>query len=92
MDRVVQQTKIKTAVHYSHENVVTESFQLSHLDQAALLAPGTSLDGFQRETGLADLFWRAMYYRRPGFPRDLDQALAEADFWERESRGTGRKL
>ncbi len=73
MIRSVKQHRVNTAIHYSHTQVVTESFHLSQVVTADTLAT------FQNQTGLGDLYWRSMYYRSPGQEMTLDEALLEAD-------------
>jgi pimeloyl-ACP methyl ester carboxylesterase len=79
MAKTIKQAKISTAIHYTHDFVVVECFHLSSLAKQYALANSTSLDGFHEQTGLADLYWQALYYRFPGQKKTLFQALAEAD-------------
>jgi hypothetical protein len=79
----VKQAKIGTALLYTHENVLTHSFHFSRLANSnALIGTDNSLKTFKRfqqETGLADLYWRVLYYQPPGEKISLAQAMAEAD-------------
>lgn len=75
----IKQTKINTAIHYAHENVIVECFHLSSFTQKYSLANSMTLEAFQQTTGLADIYWQAMYYRFPGQKQDLLQAILEAD-------------
>jgi hypothetical protein len=79
MGRIIKQTKISTAVHYAHENVITESLQLSNLNKKYSLANSASMDEFHQQTGLADMYWEAMYYQPPGQKKNLFQALGEVE-------------
>jgi pimeloyl-ACP methyl ester carboxylesterase len=79
MAGTISQTKISTAIRYAHENVVTESFQLSNLAGKYSLANAATLEEFQERTGLADLYWQAMYYQFPGQRKNLAEALAEVE-------------
>jgi len=79
MGRIIKQTQIKTAVHYAHENVIIENFQLSSLAKKYSLANFATIEEFRQQTGLADLYWQAMYYRLPGQKKNLFQALGEVD-------------
>ncbi len=79
MARRVKQAKIGTAVLYTHEDVITQSFYFSRLAKSNALAGSASLEGFQQLTGLTDLYWRTMYYQPSGRQIPLAQALAEAD-------------
>ena len=79
MLRTVKQTRIATATNYTYKNVFTERFSLAGLHSKGELNGTVTLEDFRQKTGLADLFWQAMYYQQPGQPRTLSQALAEAD-------------
>jgi len=71
-----KQAKIGTALLYTHENVITHSFHLARLETLANL---TSLTEFQQKTGLADFYWRVLFFQPPGEKITLAQALAKAD-------------
>jgi len=79
MTRSVKQTKINTAIHYKHDFVVTKSFHLSKQLKSAEAGGEASLETFQQLTGLADFYWRAMYFQFPGQKQSLAQALAQAE-------------
>jgi pimeloyl-ACP methyl ester carboxylesterase len=76
---VVRQAKISTAIHYRHEQAAVEAFHLSDLARQNLEVDLPGLEQFRQQTGLANLYWRAIYYKFPdGYPA-LADALAEAE-------------
>ncbi len=79
MLRTQKQANVKTAIHYTYENVATERFSLSGVAKNHGLAGSLTLSEFQQKTGLADLYWHAMYFRRPGLEQDLARYLTEVD-------------
>lgn len=76
---MVKEAKLATAVHYTHQYVVVESFHLSNLARQNGVIGAAELEQFRRQTGLVDLYWRALYYKFPDPHKTLSQALAEAD-------------
>ncbi|GAB4416834.1 MAG: hypothetical protein Fur0044_12340 [Anaerolineae bacterium] len=76
---MVRQAKISTAVHYRHQQVTVEAFHLSSLARQNLGLDLAALEQFRQQTGLVDLYWRAMYYKFPDGYKDLAEALVEAD-------------
>ncbi len=76
---MVRQAKISTAVHYRHQQVTVEAFHLSDLARQNLSLDMAGLEQFRQQTGLVDLYWRAMYYKFPDGYKDLAEALVEAD-------------
>lgn len=75
----MRQAKISTAVHHRHQQVTVEAFHLSGLAHQNLGLDLATLEQFRQQTGLVDLYWRAMYYKFPDGYQTLAQALAEAD-------------
>jgi len=79
MLRSIRQAKIKTAIHYTQKNVTIERFLLSdYLKQYYPDTPG-ALQQFQQQTGLANMYWHAIYYQWPGFDGSLPEILLRAD-------------
>ncbi len=76
---MIKQARIPTAVHYTHQSVITEDFQFSHLARKNLLADPAALEKLQQRTGLADLYWQTLYYKSPIREETLAEALLEAD-------------
>lgn len=79
MLRSQKQANIRTAVHYTQENVITERCYLSHMARSHGLAGSITLDRFRRQTGLADLYWHALYFKVPGRDDDFRAYLADVD-------------
>lgn len=75
----IKQTKISTAIHYSHSYTETQRFFLSDLANEHKLAKNGSIEEFQRKTGLSDFFWQAIYYQHPYHKRSFSQVMAEAE-------------
>jgi pimeloyl-ACP methyl ester carboxylesterase len=76
---MVKETRIATAIHYTHQNIGVEGYQFSTL---AHQNKGLTLDQLQDlhlQTGLTDLYWRALYYKFPNRDKTLAQALVEAE-------------
>lgn len=79
MLRTLKETKISTAIHYTHENVVTERFYLSELVQTGGLAGSITLEQFRQKTGLADMYWHTMYFKTAELGQTLESYLTEVD-------------
>lgn len=77
--KVVKQAKISTAIYYRHQHVAVEAFHLSGLARQNLGVDLAELERFRQQTGLVDLYWRAMYSKFPDHGKTLAQALIEAD-------------
>ncbi len=75
----MKQARIPTAIHYTQQDVVTESFHFSELARQRQLANPEALEKLRQQTGLADLYWKAMYYQFPGQTKTLAQVLAEVE-------------
>lgn len=74
-----KQAKISTAVHYAHENVAMTPFRFSSLARQKLLADPAALEKLQQKTGLADMYWQALYYKSPDRKKTAAEALREAE-------------
>jgi pimeloyl-ACP methyl ester carboxylesterase len=76
---MVKETRIATAIHYTHQNIGVEAHQFSILAQQGQWLTPAQLDQLRQQTGLADLYWRTLYYKFPDRNKTLEQALAEAE-------------
>ncbi|GAB4459067.1 MAG: hypothetical protein Kow0031_39260 [Anaerolineae bacterium] len=79
MLKPIKQSNLQTAIQYTSENVATHRFLLSEHGQRFGWANDTSLADFKAQTGLADLFCQALYFKMPGFDQGIEEALQEAD-------------
>ncbi len=79
MLRTIRQSNIQTAVQYTHQNIITERHSFAELARRNELYDSATLETFQQETGLADLYWHSMYYNESNRKQDLNQAILEAD-------------
>lgn len=75
MSRQVKEARISTAIHYRQDSVISKSNYLS------TTLTSNTLQEFQNQTGLADLFWKTIYHQAPGdLGKDAAaQAVAEAE-------------
>ncbi len=76
---MVKETRIATAIHYTHQNIGVEAHQFSTLAQQGHWLTPVQLDQLRQQTGLADLSWRTLYYKFPDRAKTLAQALADAE-------------
>lgn len=76
---MVKEARISTAIHYTHQNVGIEAYQFSLLAHQNIWLTPAHLEQLRHQTGLADLYWRALYYKFSDHHKTLSQALAEAD-------------
>jgi pimeloyl-ACP methyl ester carboxylesterase len=78
MGRTIKQARITTAIQYSLENIASEPFLLAELARSDG-SVGSAFEDFQRETGLADLYWQVLYYRSPGQAQTMAETIQAAD-------------
>jgi pimeloyl-ACP methyl ester carboxylesterase len=74
---MVREVNIVTAIHYTHQNVMVEPFHFANLAQQSTWLTPAQLEELHQQTGLADLYWRALYYKPLDRSQTLLQALAE---------------
>jgi pimeloyl-ACP methyl ester carboxylesterase len=76
---MIRQSKISTAVRYAHQDVAVKAIQFSRLTRQRLLADPAALEKLQQKTGLADLYWQALYYKSDDPDSTLAGAINEVD-------------